>query len=150
MTIGDSTSSGTDSSAGDLNPSEGVSGFSFLCGTSGDLMSSPGNLGGLSLISLSCISLLQGDGGSKYFSGPTCRGGRITFRVWGNANGRVTGGRVMCFDGTCDVVPRENGFCGNTGCIGVSGTGCGVDGGGGKGGIATGVDISKMSALLGN
>ena len=67
MTIGDSTSSGTDSSAGDLNPSEGVCGFNFLCGTNGDLMSSPGALGGLSLLSLSCISLLQGDDGSKYF-----------------------------------------------------------------------------------
>ena len=91
--------------------------------------------------------------GSKYFSGPTYgRGGRITLRVWGNANGRVTGGRVMCFNGNCDVMPRENGFCGNNGCIGVNGTGCGIDGGGGKGGVAMGmgVDISKMSALLGN
>ena len=51
----------------------------------------------------------------------------------------------MCFTGNCDEVPRENGFGGNTGCIGVSGTGCGIDGG-----VAIGVDMSKMSALLGN
>ena len=69
--VGDSTSSATGSSNGDLNPSEGVCGLSFLCGTNGDLMSSPGNLGGLSLMSLSCVSAFQGDGGSKYFCGPT-------------------------------------------------------------------------------
>ena len=51
----------------------------------------------------------------------------------------------MCFTGNCDEVPRENGFGGNTGCIGVNGTGCGIDGG-----VAIGVDMSKMSALLGN
>ena len=67
MTVGVSTSSGTGSSNGDLNPSEGVCGFNFLCGTNGDLMSSPGRLGGLSLLSLSCVSPFQGDDGSKYF-----------------------------------------------------------------------------------
>ena len=56
----------------------------------------------------------------------------------------------MCFTGNCDEVLREHGFGGNTGCIGVNGTGCGIDGGGGKGGVAMGVDMSKMSALLGN
>ena len=107
--VGDSTSSATGSSNGDLNPSEGVCGLSFLCGTNGDLMSSPGNLGGLSLMSLSCVSAFQGDGGSKYFCGPTYgRGGRITLKALGNANGRVTCGREVCFTGNCDEVPIVN------------------------------------------
>ena len=53
VTVGESTSSATGPSNGDLNPDEGVCGFNFLCGTNGDLMSSLDNLGGLSLISLS-------------------------------------------------------------------------------------------------
>ena len=96
VTVGESTSSATGSSNGDLNPDEGVCGFNFLCGTNGDFMSCPNNLGGLSLISLSCLSSFQGEGDSKYFCGPTSgRGGRITTAL-GNANGRDTNGREMC------------------------------------------------------
>jgi hypothetical protein len=75
----------------------------------------------------------------------------------GNANGRVTCGRVMCFTCNCKEVPMVNGLGGEAGCTGVSGIGCGIDGGGGNGGctgdggtwcVAMGVDMSKMSALL--
>ena len=60
--IGDSTSSRTGSSNGDLKPDEGVCGFNFVCGANGALMSSPNDLGGLSLMSLLCLSSFQGEG----------------------------------------------------------------------------------------
>ena len=133
--VGGPTSSITGSSNGDLNPDEGVCGFHFRCGTNGDLMSSPNNLGGLSLMSLSCLSAFQGEGDSVYFCGLSAegRGGKHTGAL-GNANGRVTCDRGMCFTGNCEDVPMANGFCGKAGCIGASGTGCGIDDGGGKGG----------------
>ena len=62
--VGDSVSSSTGSSNGDINPDAGVCGFSFLYGANDDLMSSPNNLGGLSQISLLCLSSFQGEGPS--------------------------------------------------------------------------------------
>ena len=40
----------------------------------------------------------------------------------------------MCFTGNCEDVQMVDGFGGKTGCIGESGTGCGVNDGGGKSG----------------
>ena len=74
VVVGESTSSITGSSNGDLNPDEGVCGFNLLCGTNGDFMSSPNNLGGLSLMSLSCLSAFQGEDDSVYFCGLFARG----------------------------------------------------------------------------
>ena len=74
VVIADSASSCTGSSDGDLNPDEGVCGFSFLCGTNGDLMSSPNNPGGPSLISLLCLSSFEREGSSVTPCGLFARG----------------------------------------------------------------------------
>ena len=41
---------------------------------------------------------------------------------------------MIGFIGNCEDEPIVNGFGGNAGCIGDSGTGCGGSAGGGKGG----------------
>ena len=101
-------------------------------------MSSPNNLGGLSLISLLCLSPFQGKDASVYFCALFARGrGGSIMGTLGNASRRVTCDRVLGFTDSCEDVLIVNGFGGKAGCIGGGVTECG----------AVGVNMSKISAL---